>query len=338
MGDLEEHIDHKHPFFLQPSDTPGKFGFVNGTCSREKFQDTLADAWEKCDVIVHSWIMNSVLKHLLSGIVYGSSASAVWEDLKERFNKINRILMKSIAPTVVTGQDRLHDPTILQAGRDPGYKGKRSILRCEHYHVRGHTKEQCWKIIGYPDDFKPRGRYNSGGGSGNQNANNQLHPQNQLFVNGKYNTQPFAHVNNAYGVGTPAGTSIQDSHFTGGKASGDEKGQYFTETQDAQFRETTFPFRNKIFAVTQENHMLVEHELVQFSPLTTFPNDHVRVEPAEPIESSGAVIPEAQDVAIHGIASQELVADNTQDTDVMTVEHVFVVDDTHDNAMIEAQA
>ncbi|KAH0672548.1 hypothetical protein KY290_026624 [Solanum tuberosum] len=337
MGDLEEHIDHKHPLFLQPSDTPssmlipiqltrtenyslwqsrsmrialfrkGKLGFVNGTCNRENFQDTLADAWEKCDAIVHSWIMNSVSKHLLSGIVYRSSASAVWEDLKERFNKINRvrvfqlhreitnhtqgtsfvstyysklkelwdeyntiistpkcdcpkskeyddhlqeqrllqflnglnnsydqtrrqILMKSIAPTVATGQDRLHDPTILQAGREPGYRGKRPILRCEHCHVRGHTKEQCWKIIVYPDDFKPRGRYNSGGGSGNQNANNQSHPQNQLFVNGKYNTQPFAHVNNAYGVGTLAGTNIQDSHFTGGKASGDAKGKYFTET------------------------------------------------------------------------------------------------------------
>ncbi|XP_049360667.1 uncharacterized protein LOC125825370 [Solanum verrucosum] len=669
----------------------------------EKFQDTLADAWEKCDAIVHSWIMNSVSKHLLSGIVYGSSASAVWEDLKERFNKINRvrvfqlhreitnhtqgtnsvstyyskhkelwdeyntiistpkcdcpkskeyddhlqdqrllqflnglndsfdqtrrqILMKSIAPT-----DRLHDPTILQAGRDPGYRGKRPILRCEHCHMRGHTKEQCWKIIGYPDAFKPRGRYNSRGGSGNQNANNQH----------------------------SAGTSIHDSHFTRGKASGDANGQYFTETQyqqilhmlskdfadgqqatnssgtitcfhsyiphsewivdsgathhitaslenllkyeevenssndkiylpiggkdlfsgkvrgigkekcglyifrsggerhmkqinkystginmtatmdttsgsyhtwasifvshemdtysnlwgpyktatlnkksyfltivddhsrftwvfllqfksdvivvlqdflsmiktqfdaaikvirsangteffnskcnellnqhgivhqsscvhtpqqngrverkhkqildtaralrfqadipirywglcvkatvylinrlpsivlqghtpyevlykmknhidhlrvfgclcyatnlvkhdkDVQFRETTFPFRNKISAVTQENHMLVEHELVQFSPLTTVPNDHVSVEPAEPIESGGAVILETQDVAIHGIASQELVANNTQDTDVMTVEHVFVDDDTYDNAMIEAQA
>lgn len=57
--------------------------------------------------------------------------------------------------------------------------------------------------------------------------------------------------------------------------------------------------------------MLVEHELVQFSPLTTVPNDHVSVEPAEPIESGGAVIPETQDVAIHGIASQELVANYT---------------------------
>lgn len=35
--------------------------------------------------------MNSVSKNLLNGIVYGSNAHAVWKDLKERFNKVNRM-------------------------------------------------------------------------------------------------------------------------------------------------------------------------------------------------------------------------------------------------------
>lgn len=69
----------------------GKLGFFNGTCRKEKYEKNLLDVWEKCDAIVHSWIMNSVLKPLLNGIVYGSSATTVWEDLEENFNKINRV-------------------------------------------------------------------------------------------------------------------------------------------------------------------------------------------------------------------------------------------------------
>lgn len=113
-------IDHNHVLYLQASDTPGtilvptqligaenyglwsrsmkiallgkgKLGFVNGVCKREVQRSELRDLWDKCDAIVHSWIMNSVSKYLLNGIVYGSNAHAVWEDLKERFNKVNRM-------------------------------------------------------------------------------------------------------------------------------------------------------------------------------------------------------------------------------------------------------
>ncbi|XP_075098905.1 uncharacterized protein LOC142175804 [Nicotiana tabacum] len=35
--------------------------------------------------------MKSVSKDLLSGIIYASNAHAVWEDLKERFDKVNRV-------------------------------------------------------------------------------------------------------------------------------------------------------------------------------------------------------------------------------------------------------
>lgn len=35
--------------------------------------------------------MNSVSKDLLSGIIYASDAHAIWEDLKERFDEVNRV-------------------------------------------------------------------------------------------------------------------------------------------------------------------------------------------------------------------------------------------------------
>ncbi|XP_070056651.1 uncharacterized protein [Nicotiana tomentosiformis] len=76
-------VDQYHPLFLQPSDTPGsslisikltehenyalwsssmrisllgksKLGFVDGRCSKDKFDPSIHDLWEKCNVIVLS--------------------------------------------------------------------------------------------------------------------------------------------------------------------------------------------------------------------------------------------------------------------------------------------
>ncbi|XP_019254158.1 PREDICTED: uncharacterized protein LOC109232917 [Nicotiana attenuata] len=57
-------IDYNHPLFLSPAD-------------------------ERVNAIVLSWLMNSVAKGLLGGIMYASSAQTVWEDLAERFNKVD---------------------------------------------------------------------------------------------------------------------------------------------------------------------------------------------------------------------------------------------------------
>ncbi|XP_015170068.1 uncharacterized protein [Solanum tuberosum] len=66
-----------------------KIGFVDGTSSKNKFPTSLHALWEKCNAIVLSWIMISVSRELLSGIVYASSAQQVWIDLKERFDKVD---------------------------------------------------------------------------------------------------------------------------------------------------------------------------------------------------------------------------------------------------------
>ncbi|XP_039042156.1 uncharacterized protein LOC120180958 [Hibiscus syriacus] len=111
-------IDYNHPPYLHPSDTPGtilvshqltgvenynlwsrsmrialltknKIGFVDGTCSREGLSLDLLAQWEHCNAIVLSWILNTVSQELSAGIVFSSNALRVWEDLKERFDKID---------------------------------------------------------------------------------------------------------------------------------------------------------------------------------------------------------------------------------------------------------
>ncbi|XP_075109254.1 uncharacterized protein LOC107759537 [Nicotiana tabacum] len=56
--------DYNHPLFLSPAD-------------------------ERVNAIVLSWMMNSVPRELLGGIMYASSVQAVWSDLHEKFNKID---------------------------------------------------------------------------------------------------------------------------------------------------------------------------------------------------------------------------------------------------------
>lgn len=103
-------IDFSHPLYLHPSDTPGavlvsfqligidnyslwsrsmriallaknKIGFIDGTCTRNSVSPSLHNQWDRCNAIVLSWIMNSVSKELLSGIVYASNVHLVWKDL-----------------------------------------------------------------------------------------------------------------------------------------------------------------------------------------------------------------------------------------------------------------
>ncbi|XP_070007708.1 uncharacterized protein LOC142165325 [Nicotiana tabacum] len=111
-------IDHYHPLSLQPCDTPGsslisiqlkgtenyalwsrsmkigllgksKLDFVDGGCTKDKFDRFLHELWGKCNTIVLSWIMNAVNSELLSGIVYKSSAHNVWTDLKDKYDKVD---------------------------------------------------------------------------------------------------------------------------------------------------------------------------------------------------------------------------------------------------------
>lgn len=36
------------------------------------------------------------------------------------------------------------------------FKQRRNQVQCEYCHYKGHTKENCYKLIGYPADFKPK--------------------------------------------------------------------------------------------------------------------------------------------------------------------------------------
>lgn len=79
-----------------------KLGFITCTCKLETFQKELHEQWETCNTIVLSWIMNTVSEELLGGIVYTSNVHLVWEDLRERFDKINRVRIFQLHREIAT--------------------------------------------------------------------------------------------------------------------------------------------------------------------------------------------------------------------------------------------
>ncbi|XP_010327377.1 uncharacterized protein [Solanum lycopersicum] len=111
-------LDHLHPLYMYPSDSPGslnvgilltgsdnytlwstamelallgknKVGFINGKVKKTQFTGDLIRLWDRCNAIVVSWILCNVSKDLHSGVLYCSDSYLIWEDLKERFNKVN---------------------------------------------------------------------------------------------------------------------------------------------------------------------------------------------------------------------------------------------------------
>ncbi|XP_019237284.1 PREDICTED: uncharacterized protein LOC109217484 [Nicotiana attenuata] len=67
-------VDHHYPLYLQPCDTPG---FVDGRCTKDKFDRSLHELWEKCNAIVFSWIMNAGISSVSA---YFSKLTNLWEE------------------------------------------------------------------------------------------------------------------------------------------------------------------------------------------------------------------------------------------------------------------
>lgn len=58
--------------------------------------DLNRNAWERCNQLVHSWIINSVSPQIAQTLVFHENAIDAWNELKERFAKADRIRIASL--------------------------------------------------------------------------------------------------------------------------------------------------------------------------------------------------------------------------------------------------
>jgi hypothetical protein len=73
-----------------------KLSFIDGSLPIPDLQDLNRSAWERCNHLIHSWIINSVSDSIAQTLVFHETAIDAWEDLRERFAKINRIHISTL--------------------------------------------------------------------------------------------------------------------------------------------------------------------------------------------------------------------------------------------------
>ncbi|GKC47473.1 ribonuclease H-like domain-containing protein, partial [Tanacetum coccineum] len=66
-----------------------KIGFIDDTCKRSNTDEILGTQWDRLNASVLSWILNSIYEELYLGQIFSKSASHVWEELNETYDKVD---------------------------------------------------------------------------------------------------------------------------------------------------------------------------------------------------------------------------------------------------------
>lgn len=109
--------DVSNPFYLHPSDSPGmvlvnsifdgksyggwrravfialsaknKLSFIDGSLSEPAVSSPTYKAWNRCNDMVISWLLNSLSKDIAESVLYSKTAKDIWKELEDRFGQCN---------------------------------------------------------------------------------------------------------------------------------------------------------------------------------------------------------------------------------------------------------
>lgn len=77
-----------------------KLSFIDGSIHVPAIDDLNRGAWERCNNLVHSWILNSVSPQIAQTIIFHVHVIDVWEELKERFSKPDSIRVSMLRSAI----------------------------------------------------------------------------------------------------------------------------------------------------------------------------------------------------------------------------------------------
>ncbi|KAL1157829.1 hypothetical protein V6Z11_A08G181600 [Gossypium hirsutum] len=175
-------IDFNHIIYLYPSDTLGALLVSHQLTGIENYSvwsHSLRIVFlaknklgfpdgDRCNAIALSWILNDVSKELSSGIIFASSAALFWKDLKECYDKVDGSPLPSMNQSYsmliqeesqrahLSGISLIVDSNVMYSNLFEVSNSTRRRFNgiCDHYKIKGHKKEQCYRLIGFPSDFK----------------------------------------------------------------------------------------------------------------------------------------------------------------------------------------
>ncbi|XP_014492876.1 uncharacterized protein LOC106755275 [Vigna radiata var. radiata] len=64
-----------------------KVKFIDGSIKKPKRDEDLFDSWERCNMMVLSWIIKTLSPQIAESVIYVEEAKELWDKLKERFSK-----------------------------------------------------------------------------------------------------------------------------------------------------------------------------------------------------------------------------------------------------------
>jgi hypothetical protein len=73
-----------------------KFEFMDGSIPVPTEFDPNFKAWNRCNNLIHSWILNSVDESISQSLVFLENAVDVWNELKERFSQGDYICISEL--------------------------------------------------------------------------------------------------------------------------------------------------------------------------------------------------------------------------------------------------
>ncbi|XP_049371950.1 uncharacterized protein LOC125836839 [Solanum verrucosum] len=206
-------IDHNHPLFLQHTDTPvlhdqwekcnvvGLSWIMNavrpGLLSSVVYASNAHKVWldlrEKFDTVNGSRIFH--LHREIHTLSQGTmSVADYFSKLRDLWDEYDALMPCPSCPCPESRKFGEHCPTYTHgygsfkgsssmtsggpnggASTSGSYKGRRPLLQCDHCGCKGHSKDQCYKIVGCPADFKSKRK-----GKSSRSFANQVEPSQSL--------------------------------------------------------------------------------------------------------------------------------------------------------------
>jgi len=77
-----------------------KLSFIDGSLLVPDLLELNCSSWEQCNHLLHYWIINSISEPIAQTLVFHEYVFDIWEDLKERFSKADRIRIAAIRSSI----------------------------------------------------------------------------------------------------------------------------------------------------------------------------------------------------------------------------------------------
>ncbi|XP_074368570.1 uncharacterized protein LOC141708711 [Apium graveolens] len=108
-----------------------KLGFIDGSLHKPAEDSVDYNKWIRNDYMVMSWLTSSMEPVIFDSFIFATSAHDLWTDVADRFGNYGR------------GQG--------QSNFKKDFKRSKLDLICDHFKRKGHTADQCFKLVGYPE-------------------------------------------------------------------------------------------------------------------------------------------------------------------------------------------